>query len=99
MGCQVVMIERLYIVQQSSPYCLEYDTNFAPIQGSMERIAEQYTTSQSSPLGRAIYAKYLLASKYIHRMQNAVLGEHILNELHDTIINMTWTRARPSEPM
>ena len=76
---------------------MQYDTNFAPIQGSMERIAEQYTTSQSSPLGRAIYAKYLLASKYIHRMQNAVLGEHILNELHDTIINMTWTRARPSE--
>ena len=37
---------------------------------TMKGIAKTLSTVTSMPLGRALYAKYLIASKYIHRIQN-----------------------------
>ena len=74
-----------------------HDQNIGPVERNMEAIAETYNTSQSTPLGRAIYAKYLLASKYIHRIQNTIITTSQLDDLRRSILNMTWTRARPAE--
>ena len=68
-----------------------HDQNIGPVERNMEAIAETYNTSQSTPLGRAIYAKYLLASKYIHRIQNTVITISQLDKLRRSILNMTWT--------
>ena len=50
-----------------------------------------------TPLGRSIYAKYLLGSMYLHRVQNFVYSEDQLKVLRKSIIKLTWTRARPGE--
>merc|ERR1711888_583717 len=63
---------------------VRHETNIAPIERNMEAISQSYNTSQSSPLGRAIYAKYLLASKYIHRIQNTVISINQLTQLRST---------------
>ena len=76
---------------------MEYETNFAPLTENMSTIAQQYNTSQSSPLGRAIYAKYLLSSKYIHRLQNCTLDGDQLATLRENALLMTWTRSRPND--
>ena len=64
---------------------------------TMDATAEQYKTSQSSPLERALYAKYLLASKYVHRLQKMTLSDHHLTSLCDSVLQMTWTRANPDD--
>ena len=84
----------LIINEQGTP---QHDTNIAPVLEKMAETAEQYNTSQSSPLGRALYAKYLLASKYVHRLQNMVISGEQLTSLRDSVLQMTWTRARPSD--
>ena len=74
-----------------------HDQNIEPVKHNMDAIADSYNTSQSTPLGRAIYAKYLLASKYIHRIQNTVINPTQFFELQSTILNMTGTRSHPAE--
>ena len=76
---------------------LQHDLNIAPVAETMRATAEQYNSSYSSPLGRAIYAKYLLASKYVHRLQNMPLSNDQLSSLRDSVLQMTWTRARPAD--
>ena len=63
----------------------------------MEKIADSFNSSMCTPLGRSIYAKYLLGSKYLHRVQNFVYSEDQLKELRKSILKLTWTRARPGE--
>ena len=60
----------------------------------MIKTAETYNTALSTPLGRAIWAKYLISSKYIHRIQNAVFSEEQLVSLREAALLLTWTRAR-----
>ena len=49
---------------------LPRERNIDPIVDTMRGIAKTLNTVTSKPLGRALYAKYLIASKYIHRIQN-----------------------------
>ena len=49
-----------------------HESNIAPIERAMNRIADTFTTVSSTPLGRSIYAKYLLASR--SSMKLSVLG-------------------------
>ena len=76
---------------------LPHDKNILPLTNIMEKIADSYNSSMCTPLGRSIYAKYLLGSKYLHRIQNFVYSEDQLKELRKSIIKLTWTRARPGE--
>ena len=76
---------------------LPHDKNIAPLQNAMEKIADSYNSSLSSPLGRSIYAKFLLSSKYLHRIQNFHFSDIQLEELRKTVLKLTWTRARPQE--
>ena len=49
---------------------LQGNVNIDPMVNAMSSISKTLSTVSSTPLGRALYAKYLLASKYIHRIQN-----------------------------
>ena len=69
--------------------------NIEPILETMQRIASSFDTDMSTPLGRALYAKYLLSSRYIHKIQNYVFKEKELDEFWKIVRAMTWTRARP----
>ena len=74
---------------------LAVDDNITPILNTMRKIADSFNTNLSTPLGRAIYAKFLLSSRYIHKIQNYVFSEQNLDELWNVVRIMTWTRARP----
>ena len=63
----------------------------------MIKTAETYNTALSTPLGRAIWAKYLISSKYLRRIQNAVFSEEHLVSLREAALLLTWTRARPQD--
>ena len=74
------------------------EDNITPVLEKMREIADRYSTSTSTPMGRALYAKYLLASRYVHRLQNTGMSEQKRKELYDVILEMTWTRTRMVEP-
>ena len=76
---------------------LPHNKNIAPLQQAMEKIADSFNSSLSSPLGRSIYAKFLLSSKYLHRIQNFHFSEIHLEELRKTVLKLTWTRTRPQD--
>ena len=60
---------------------LPHDKNILPLTNIMEKIADSFNSSMCTPLGRSIYAKYLLGSKYLHRVQNFVYSEDQLKVL------------------
>ena len=72
------------------------DRNLTPITQKMEDIASTYSTSMSTPIGRSIYAKYLLCSRYVHILQNVYITEEQAKELREAALQMTWTK--PSGP-
>ena len=74
---------------------LPHDKNIQPLSEIMNKIADSFNSTMSTPLGRSIYAKYLLGTKYLHRIQNFPFTEDQLAELRKSIIRLTWTRARP----
>ena len=73
---------------------LSHQDNIEPLRQVMIKTAETYNTALSTPLGRSIWAKYLISSKYIHRIQNAVYSEEQLVSLREAALLLTWTRAR-----
>ena len=73
---------------------LPQQQNLDPITEKMERVAQTINTSSSTPIGRALYAKYLLASRYLHVMQNVTFTEAQQDKLWRAIKEMTWTRHR-----
>ena len=60
----------------------------------MLRVADSLDTVTSTPLGRSIYAKFLLASRYVHRIQNFTFSDEQLSQLRDAVLKATWTRHR-----
>ena len=81
-------------------YCngnLPHDKNIAPLQQTMSKISDSLNSSLASPLGRSIYAKFLLNSKYLHRIQNFHFTDIQLEELRKAVLKLTWTRARPQD--
>ena len=73
---------------------LTHEANIAPILTAMDRIADSLSTNSSTPLGRAIYAKFLLASRYLHKIQNFDFTENQLEDLRKVVLRLTWTRHR-----
>ena len=73
---------------------LTHEANIAPIQNAMDRIADSLSTNSSTPLGRAIYAKFLLASRYLHKIQNFDFTEVQIQDLRKAVLRLTWTRHR-----
>ena len=71
-----------------------HENNIAPIERAMNRIADTFTTVSSTPLGRSIYAKYLLASRYLHKVQNFEFSQAQLTSLRASVLRLTWTRHR-----
>ena len=93
---RVQMLKHLGIWINEDGEVTEED-NIAPILEHMEALVKRYATSGSTPIGRALYAKYLLGSRYVHRLQNTLISEEMAKELGDVLRRMTWTRARMNE--
>ena len=60
----------------------------------MLRVADSLDTVTATPLGRSTYAKFLLASRYVHRIQNFTFSDEQLSQLRDAVLKATWTRHR-----
>ena len=73
---------------------LSHADNIAPVQAAMEKIADSFTTVSSTPLGRSLYAKFLLSSRYLHKIQNFDFTTLQLEELRKSVLRLTWTRHR-----
>ena len=71
---------------------LPHETNIAPIENAMNKITDSITTLSSSPLGRAIFAKFLLASRYLQKIHNYKFSQ--LSNLRDAVLRLTWSRHR-----
>ena len=92
----VPRLKHLGVIIEQSGEVLE-DRNFNPIIEKMEAIGDTYATNASSPIGRALYAKFLLGSRYVHRLQNGTLSERTRANMTEALLYMTWTRARMTE--
>ena len=73
---------------------LPHEKNIAPLVEKMSQISSSYSNTCATPLGRSIWAKYLICSKYLHRLQNYNFSHEELSELRKTALEMTWTRSR-----
>ena len=73
---------------------LPRESNIDPIVDTMKGIAKTLNTVTSTPLGRALYAKYLISSKYIHRIQNYDFSHDELKTLREAVLKVTWARHR-----
>ena len=93
---QVPRLKHLGVIIEQSGEVLE-EHNFRPIIDKMERIARRFATLTSTPLGRALYAKFLLGSLYVHRLQNGLIGDQTMQHMTEALLYMTWTRARMTE--
>ena len=74
---------------------LKHEDNIRPIVRKMFSLADSFSTNLSTPIGRALYSKFLLSSRYIHRLQNFHFSEPQLQELRKAVLQLTWTRHRP----
>ena len=74
-----------------------YEDNIRPLEASLRGLINSFSTSQSTPLGRSLYAKFLLASKYVHRLQCCVFEDEEATELKRLVVSATWTRVRWGE--
>ena len=92
----VQRMKHLGVIIEQNGDVLE-EQNFAPIVEKMESIATRFRMAGSSPIGRALYAKFLLGSRYVHRLQNGMLGERIQKQITEAMLYMTWTKARMNE--
>ena len=73
---------------------LTHEDNIEPIKIAMDNIADSMSTATCTPLGRSIYAKFLLSSRYLHKIQNFSFSQIQLSNLRSTILKLTWTRHR-----
>ena len=63
----------------------------------MKKTFNRFATSASTPIGRALFAKFLLGSRYVHHLQNGSLSEQTIQNMTEAMLYMTWTRARMTE--
>ena len=73
---------------------LDVESNLTPITRKMEAIADTYSTAMSTPIGRAIYVKYLCSSRYLHVIQNRYITEDEAKKLREAALKMAWTKPR-----
>ena len=51
----------------------------------------------STPIGKAIYVKYLMSSRYVHVIQNMYITDKEAEKLRESAIKMAWTKSRHDE--
>ena len=73
------------------------EDNLKPICEHMEGLVKRYATSGSTPIGRSLYAKFLLGQRYVHRLQNTLISEEMAEEMSGLLRRMTWTRTRMTD--
>lgn len=73
---------------------LSHMENIQPIKDAMDNIADSLSTTTCTPLGRSLYAKFLLSSRYLHKIQNFSFSQQQLSDLRSTVLRLTWTRHR-----
>ena len=93
---RVSRMKHLGVIIEETGEVLE-EQNFQPIIDKMEAIAARFVTSGSTPLGRSLYAKFLLGSRQVHRLQNGMLSDQSMEQITNAMLHMTWTKARYGE--
>ena len=73
------------------------EDNIMPVLETIRGIEKRFNTAGSSPIGRVLYAKFLLGQRYVHRLQNVELSDDMAEELCKVMRKMTWTRARMTD--
>ena len=68
---------------------LAYDDNIAPVQAATDKIADSLSNTTSTSLGRSLYAKFLLSSRYLHKIQNFSFTDNQLLGMRSTILRLT----------
>ena len=76
---------------------IKAEDNIDPIQDKLNKLANTYSTSLSTPIGRSLYGKYLMASRYIHVTTNRMMEDEIARKLKKSLTQMTWTKNRGNE--
>ena len=95
---RVSRLKHLGVIIEESGEVLE-EHNFQPIVDKLETIATRFKTSGSTPIGRSLYAKFLLGSRYVHRLQNGSLSAGMMEQITDSLLLMTWTKSRYGEDL
>ena len=72
---------------------LPKESNVQPIIDKMDKIAKRYSTCLSTPLGRALYARFLMGSLSVHLTINRHMSEDEALEFRESLLQMTWTKS------
>ena len=83
-------LKHLGLLINSDGYVM-YEHNIVPIQNAMDKIANSLSTVSATPLGCSIYAKFLLSSSYLHKIQNFDFTPQQLDDLRASVLRLTWT--------
>ena len=73
-----------------------YEDNILPIENAIRQIIQTLSTSASTPIGRSLFSRFLLASKYIHRLHCMSRTEHF-TDLQKLITSQVWNRYTLSD--
>ena len=65
------------------------EENIIPVLETIKGIERRFNTAGSSPIGRVLYAKFLLGQRYVHRLQNVGLSDDLADELCKILRKMT----------
>ena len=76
---------------------LTKEDNMQPIHEKLKRIVKTYSTSMSTPIGRSLYAKYLMSSRYIHVTMNRSIAKNEAKKIKKQLVKMTWTKYKGPE--
>ena len=76
---------------------LKKEDNLKPIIEKMNQTNSVYNTSLATPIGRSLYAKFLLGSRYVHVMSSRATEEEEMKQLRESVLKMTWTKSRNNE--
>ena len=73
-----------------------YEGNILPIENGIRQIIQTLSTSTSTPIGRLLFSRFLLASKYIHRLHCMSDAEQF-TDLQKLITSQVWNRYTLSD--
>ena len=68
---------------------VKYEDNILPIENAIRQIIQTLSTSISTPIGRALFSRFLLASKYIHRL-HCMSNAEDFTDLQKLITSQVW---------
>ena len=73
-----------------------YQDNIRPIENAIKQIIQTLSTSTSTPIGRALFSRFLLSSKYIHRL-HCMDNDEQFKQLQKLITSQVWNRYTVSD--